>query len=162
MSFLWSKLFQWPKKRIVAIKCWPRIRGYLLEIGVEPYQRGQRKVESGPQGDVTSISTHSCRTEQEKSGNSRMRWYRSWEAGSCVYGPPGDVLGCTQLSLYLCRLCGGFSSVPGCYRKACPLSRCLVSGWLNDNLSPCGVCLGPGSFAHQEIAGSSELSSSHW
>lgn len=33
--------------------------------------------------------------------------------------------------------------------KPAPLSICLVSGWLSDNLSPCGVCLGPGSFAHR-------------
>lgn len=31
-----------------------------------PYQRGQRKAESGPQGDVASISTHSYRTRGER------------------------------------------------------------------------------------------------
>lgn len=69
MSFLWSKLFQWQKKNTrykmptkdqhqgSTVVCWGP--------GVEPYQRGQRKAESGPQGDVTSISTHSYRTRGE-------------------------------------------------------------------------------------------------
>lgn len=35
--------------------------------------------------------------------------------------------------------------------KPALLSRCLISEWLSDNLSPCGVCLGPGSFAHRKL-----------
>lgn len=112
------------KKRTLPIKCRPRIsiKDQQLSVGDQGWNHIREAKEK--QNLVLRVmlpASAPIATEQEERGNSRrMRWYRSWGAGSCVYPSPGDVLGCTQPPLYLCRLCGGFSSLPGGHWKACP------------------------------------------
>lgn len=119
MSFLWSKLFQWQKKN-TRYKMPTKDQG--LSVGDQGWNHIREAKEK--QNLVLRVmlpASAPIATEQEEKSNSRrMRWYRSWGAGSCVYPSPGDVLGCTQPPLYLCHLCGGFSSLPGSHWKACP------------------------------------------